>query len=105
MDFPIDHHRSKRHDVHHIFRTRSLEERTPLNQKRNIPRGIRLPNNAIVIDSKMSDGQVIYLCMLDDNEATPFATWIARDRDPESTTLGHYHQHLSDALVDFQQRT
>lgn len=51
------------------------------------------------------DDHVVYLGLLDNNKATPFATWTARDRDPESTTHGHYHRTLDEALTDFNQRT
>ncbi|MDP7675123.1 MAG: hypothetical protein QGI31_09920 [Dehalococcoidia bacterium] len=70
----------------------------------NIPPGIRLPNGAIVISSKLADDCVVYLGLLADDKVTPFATWIARDGDPESTTHGHYHRTLDEALTDYNNR-
>jgi hypothetical protein len=77
--------------------------------KMNTPLGNKLPNGAIVISSKLvevwrGDDHVVYLGLLADNKATPFATWTAREGAPESTVHGNYRRTLDEALEDFNLR-
>jgi hypothetical protein len=48
------------------------------------------------------EGETIVLCYTGRFEYEPYVTW---SRGPDgSCYAGHYHQHLSDAFTDFEQR-
>jgi hypothetical protein len=82
-----------------------------------ISRGDRLPNGAIVIDVKQAYEPYarIVLCLWTEDwqgevvrsrNSDPYVTWVAliQDSGHISTQSGHYHDQLSEAVVDFNSR-
>lgn len=68
--------------------------------------GDKLPNGAVVLDIGEQDGHTIILCLRlrgVEYKLHPFVTW---GYEPQGGTYwGHYAQTLSEAIVDFNERT
>jgi hypothetical protein len=58
-----------------------------------------LHNGAIVITAS---NRVVLARWI--NDVTPFVTWEYYNGDPSTTSHGHYHVDLTDAVSDYQTR-
>jgi hypothetical protein len=81
----------------------------------SINRGDVCDNGAVVVDYKKAwdDSGYVILCLwINDTQsqphtrtADPYVTWFARREDEKIRCFtGHYHDQLSDAVVDFTSR-
>ena len=65
-------------------------------------------NGATIIDIKPTFGEGwIVLCLFAQSKHHPYVTWWAywTDSGKLSTSMGHYHDQLSQAIVDFAGRS
>jgi hypothetical protein len=78
-------------------------------------RGDEVKNGAIIIDIKPAwdtSGYIVLCLWVEDKQSTPhrrtvdpYVTWFAREEDGVILCLqGHYHDQLSEALLDFDNR-
>lgn len=71
-------------------------------------RGDLCANGATILDIKRTIGEGwITLCLFPESKYHPFVTWWTwRSETGElRTSMGHYHDILSDAIVDFDSRS
>jgi hypothetical protein len=71
-------------------------------------RGDLCANGATIIDIKrtaVGDGWIV-LCLFPESQYHPYVTWWAywSQYGKLNTSMGHYHDMLSDAIVDFDNR-
>ena len=71
-------------------------------------RGDTCANGAIILDLKRTfgDGWIV-LCLFPESKYHPFVTWWAywSETGELHTSMGHYHDELSQAIVDFAGRS
>lgn len=72
-------------------------------------RGDKCANGAIILDIKRTFGDAwIVLCLwADESPYHPFVTWLAfwSETGELRTLQGHYHDELSQAIIDFAGRS
>jgi hypothetical protein len=65
-------------------------------------------NGATILDIKktIGDGWIV-LCLFPQSKYHPYVTWWAywTDSGKLATSMGHYHDQLSQAIVDFDKRS
>lgn len=66
--------------------------------------GARLPNGAIVVTVKSTGLAGVVLANLPTNGYTPWVTWTLDISHADTTTAGHYHTTLTEAVADFEAR-
>jgi len=70
-------------------------------------RGDTCANGAVILDIKktISDGWIV-LCLFPESKYHPYVTWWAywSETGELRTSMGHYHDMLSQAVVDFDNR-
>ena len=72
--------------------------------------GDRCANGAIILDIKRSIGDSpnwIVLCLFPESKYHPYVTWWAywSATGELACSMGHYHDQLSQAIVDFDKRS
>jgi hypothetical protein len=70
-------------------------------------RGDKCANGATILDIKKTVGEGwIVLCLFPQSNYHPFVTWWAfwSQTGELSCSMGHYHDQLSEAVVDFDNR-
>lgn len=71
-------------------------------------RGDRCANGAIILDIKktIGDGWIVLCLWADKSPHHPFITWWGfwSETGELRTSMGHYHDQLSEAVVDFDNR-
>jgi len=72
-------------------------------------RGDKCANGAIILDIKktIGDGWIVLCLWADESPLHPFVTWWAywSETGELRTSMGHYHDELSRAIVDFAGRS
>lgn len=73
-------------------------------------RGERVKNGAVILDIKrsfMNDSWIVLCLWADESPHHPYVTWWAywTESGELATSMGHYHDQLSQAIVDFDSRS
>jgi hypothetical protein len=73
-------------------------------------RGDTCANGAIILEVKSSWSESpswIVLCLFIESKHDPYVTWVSwyDDAGKLRTVMGHYHDRLSQAIVDFDSRS